>query len=58
MAPKKGKTESGKSGGNKKEANRKAAELGIIYNLWYIYHYLNLFYYIYSYILILYSYFM
>ena len=28
MAPKTGKAEAGKSGGDKKEANRKAAELG------------------------------
>ena len=29
MAPKKGRAESGKTGGDNKEANRKAAKLGI-----------------------------
>ena len=31
MAPKKGRAVSGKTGGNNKEANRKAANLGTIY---------------------------
>ena len=48
MAPKKGRALSGKSGGNNKEANKKAANLGTIYLFIYLFYkwYLSLFIYL------------